>query len=159
MMKQLTPVIVVDRVEPCLAFWTGALGFRKVHEVPGPDGAMVFASVERDEVEIMYQTRASVLADHPGVASELDGHSIVLFITVESLDDVEQAVAGAPVVKARHKTFYGSEEIYDLVNDPYELKNIAGKGKYRDIETELAKRLAELKHRDAKARSGGDDKS
>jgi len=36
----------------------------------------------------------------------------VLFITVPSLDAVERAVAGAPVVKPRHKTFYGSEELY-----------------------------------------------
>ncbi len=112
MFKQLTPVLVVTHVEPCLGFWTGGLGFKKVHEVPGPDGTVMFASVEREGVEIMYQTRASVLDDHPAMGAKLDGHSIVLFITVEDLDAVEQAVAGAPVVKARHKTFYGSEEIY-----------------------------------------------
>ncbi len=39
----------------------------------------------------------------------------------------------------------GEKELYDLVNDPYELTNIAGKGKYADIQAELAKRLAELK--------------
>ena len=112
MLKQLTPVLVVDQVEPCLGFWTGSLGFKKVHEIPSPDGKVVFASVERDGVEIMYQTRASVLDDHPGSAGELDGHSIVLFITVDSLDEVEKALAGAPVVKPRHDTFYGSTEIY-----------------------------------------------
>jgi uncharacterized glyoxalase superfamily protein PhnB len=112
MFKQLTPVLVVNRVEPCLEFWTGGLGFKKVHEVPGPDGALVFASVERDGVEIMYQTRASVVADHPGVAGELDGHSIALFITVEDFAAVERALAGAPVVKPKHQTFYGSTEMY-----------------------------------------------
>jgi uncharacterized glyoxalase superfamily protein PhnB len=112
MLKQLTPVLVVDQVEPCLGFWTGPLGFKKVHEIPGSDGKVLFASVERDGVEIMYQTRASVLEDHPGSAAELDGHSIVLFITVDSLDEVEKALAGAPVVKPRHDTFYGSTEIY-----------------------------------------------
>ncbi len=112
MMKQLTPVLVVERVEPCLGFWIDRLGFKKVHEVPGPDGAVMFASVERDGVEIMYQSRASVVQDHPGMAGELNGHSIVLFITVDDLDTTENAVSGAPVVKARHKTFYGSEEIY-----------------------------------------------
>jgi hypothetical protein len=60
----------------------------------------------------MYQTRASVVEEQPGMARELDGHSVALFITVEDLDEVERAVAGAPVVKARHKTFYGSTEIY-----------------------------------------------
>jgi len=112
MLKQLTPVLIVNAVEPCLGFWTGALGFTKTNEVPGPDGKVLFASVERDGVEVMYQTRASVLDDNPAIGARLDGHSIVLFITVDDLDAVEKAVAGAPVQKARHKTFYGSEEIY-----------------------------------------------
>ena len=112
MLKHLTPVLVVDQVEPCLGFWTGPLGFKKVHEIPGPDGKVLFASVERDGVEIMYQTRASVIEDQPGSADDLDGHSVVLFITVDSLDEVEPALAGAPVVKPRHDTFYGSTEIY-----------------------------------------------
>ncbi len=111
-LTHLTPVLVVDRVEPCLAFWIDRFGFTKVHEVPGPDGALVFASVERDGIEVMYQTRASVVADHPGMAGELNGHSIVLFITVPDLDAVEKAAAGAPMVKPRHQTFYGSTELY-----------------------------------------------
>jgi len=112
MLKQLTPVMIVEAVEPCLAFWTGRLGFRKVHEVPGADGALVFASAERDGVEVMYQTRASVLEDGTASAAELGGHSIALFITVDSLDEVERGLAGVPVVKPRHQTFYGSTEIY-----------------------------------------------
>ncbi len=112
MLKQLTPVLVVDQVEPCLAFWIDRFGFRQVHAVPGPDGRLVFASVEGDGLELMYQTRASVIEDHPASAAELDGHSIVLFITVDDLDAVERAVAGAPVAKPRHQTFYGSTELY-----------------------------------------------
>jgi uncharacterized glyoxalase superfamily protein PhnB len=111
MLKQLTPVLVVDEIEPCLGFWTG-LGLAQVHQVPGPNGKLMFASLQKDHVEVMYQTRASVIEDHPAMAPELNGRSIVLFLTVEDLDAVERAVAGAPVVKPRHKTFYGSEEIY-----------------------------------------------
>ena len=112
MLKQLTPVLVVDEIEPCLGFWTGGLGLAPVHQVPGPNGKLMFASVQKDAVEVMYQTRASVVEDHPAMAQELGGRSIVLFLTVEDLDAVERAVAGSPVVKGRHKTFYGSEEIY-----------------------------------------------
>ncbi|MCB9146100.1 MAG: sulfatase [Anaerolineales bacterium] len=36
-------------------------------------------------------------------------------------------------------------ELYDLVNDPYELLNVAGKRDYRDIQAELKVRLQELK--------------
>ena len=111
-LKHLTPVLIVERVEPCTAFWTERFGFARANEVPGPDGALVFASVEKDGVEIMYQTIASVVADTPATATDLDGHSIVLFITVEDFDGVERALAGAPVVKARHQTFYGSTEMY-----------------------------------------------
>ena len=111
-LTQLTPVLVVEAVEPCLAFWTGRFGFTAENEVPGPDGKLVFASAKKDAIEVMYQTRASVMADQPALAGEMDGRSIVLFVTVPDLDAVERALAGAPVVKARHKTFYGSQELY-----------------------------------------------
>jgi uncharacterized glyoxalase superfamily protein PhnB len=111
-LKQLTPVLIVDTVEPCLQFWVDRFGFTKKNEVPGPDGKLIFASVDKDGVEVMYQTRKSVLSETPEAAGELSGHSVALFLTVDDLDAVEQAVAGAPVVKPRHKTFYGSTELY-----------------------------------------------
>jgi uncharacterized glyoxalase superfamily protein PhnB len=108
----LTPVLVVERVEPCLAFWTERFGFAVENQVPGPGGALVFASAKRGAVELMYQTRASAIADNPATAGELDGHSVALFIMVTDFDAVERALQGAPVVKPRHTTFYGSTEIY-----------------------------------------------
>jgi uncharacterized glyoxalase superfamily protein PhnB len=111
-LKQLTPVLIVDSVEPCIAFWTDRFGFTAENQVPGPDGKLIFASAKKDAIEVMYQTRASVLADQPGTEKEINGRSIVLFIAVEDLDAVERALNDAPVVKARHKTNYGSSEIY-----------------------------------------------
>ena len=110
-LKKLTPVLVVDRVEPCIEFWTGRLGFQATNQVPGPDGALVFASVEAGDIEVMYQTRASVEADLKAAVAPA-GNAVALFITVDHLDAVEAAVAGAPVVKPRHTTFYGSTEFY-----------------------------------------------
>lgn len=111
-LKQLTPVLIVEAVEPCLKFWVDRLGFAVTNEVPGPDGKLIFASVQLGPVEIMYQTRASVVDERPGAAKDLMGHSVALFITVDDLDRVEKSLAGAPVVKPRHKTFYGSTEMY-----------------------------------------------
>jgi len=108
----LSPVLVVESVEPCIRFWIDRFGFKATNEVPGPDGKLVFASAEKDGVEVMYQTRSSVIADQPETAADLMGHSVALFMTVDDLDPVEKAVAGAPVVKPRHKTFYGSTELY-----------------------------------------------
>jgi uncharacterized glyoxalase superfamily protein PhnB len=110
-LRHLTPVLVVDEVEPCLRFWTEKLGFTVENQVPGDNGKLVFASAKAGDVEVMYQTRASVLAERPG-ADDLNGHSTVLFITVDDIDRIETAVSGAPVVKPRHDTFYGSTELY-----------------------------------------------
>jgi uncharacterized glyoxalase superfamily protein PhnB len=111
-LSRLTPVLVVDSVEPCLRFWIDRFGLAPESEVPGDDGKLVFAIVKKGDVEIMYQTRASVIADRPAEERDLVGHSTGLFITTEDLDAVERALDGVPVVQARHKTFYGSEEIY-----------------------------------------------
>ena len=110
--KHLTPVLVVNQVEPCIRFWIDRFGFTATNQVPGPNGKLIFASVEKNGVEVMYQTYESVLSERPEAAAEMAGHSVALFLTVEDLDAVERAVAGSPVVKARHKTFYGSTELY-----------------------------------------------
>ena len=111
-LRHLTPVLVVDDVEPCLRFWTEKLGFTAENQVPGDNGKLVFASARAGDVEVMYQTRASVLAERPDAANELVGHSTVLFVTVDDLDPIEASVSGAPIVKPRHDTFYGSTELY-----------------------------------------------
>ena len=111
-LKQLTPVMVVERVEPCIEFWVERLGFTVRNSVPAGDGSLIFASADRDGIEVMYQTRASVVADAPALARELTGHSVTLFITVDNIEEVERAMAGAPVLKPRHDTFYGSTELY-----------------------------------------------
>ena len=111
-LQHLTPVLVVDEVERCVRFWTEKLGFTAENQVPGDNGKLVFASAKAGDVEVMYQTRASVLAGRPEAADELVGHSTVLFITVDDLGRIEMAVAGAPVVKPRHDTFYGTTELY-----------------------------------------------
>lgn len=111
-LRRVTPVLIVDRVEACIGFWTERLGFAMTNEVAGADGTLVFASVEKDGIEVMLQTRASVMAERADAAAELDGHSIVLFVEVDDLDAIEPALADIEIVKPRHRTFYGSDEIY-----------------------------------------------
>ncbi|HWA58645.1 MAG TPA: VOC family protein [Gemmatimonadales bacterium] len=110
LVTRLTPVIFVDRVEPCLGFWTDRLGFTKVAEVPGPDGKPQFAMLVRDGVEVMYQTWAALEAELPAAAKAPRGHSVILFIEVSDIDQVDRALAGVPRLVDRHTTFYGMEE-------------------------------------------------
>jgi hypothetical protein len=106
-MRKLTPVLFVNEIEPCLEFWT-KLGFQKTVEVP--EGKRLgFVILEKDEVEVMYQSRASVRNDVPALADMPS--CTALYIEVDNLEEVQKQVAGAPVTVPRRKTPYGAEEI------------------------------------------------
>jgi hypothetical protein len=60
--EEADAVLVVDQVEPCAAFPTGALGFARTAEVTH-DGETGFVMLQKGAVEIMHQSRASVAAD------------------------------------------------------------------------------------------------
>lgn len=107
-MQKLTPVLMVEAIEPCLAFWE-RLGFQNIAQVPHGDH-LGFVILVKDAVEIMYQSRASVEEDLPSLARSPMGGSF-LFIEVEDLDAVIDVLGDAPVLQARRTTFYGMEEI------------------------------------------------
>lgn len=111
-MQKLTPVLVVDAIEPCLDFWANRLGFQRTAEVPGEEGGLAFVILAKDDVEIMYQSRASIAKDDEPLAQSYAGHSIALFIEVSDLDAVERAMQGVEPVVPRHDTFYGTTEFY-----------------------------------------------
>lgn len=111
-MKKLTPVLLVEAVEPCLAFWEERLGFARTIEVPDGD-RLGFAAVQAGGVEVMYQSRASVAADIPQLAEgPFERSGVGLFIEVESLDAVLPRLDGVEVVAPERTTFYGAREIF-----------------------------------------------
>ncbi|HKJ03673.1 MAG TPA: hypothetical protein VJ997_14495 [Longimicrobiales bacterium] len=119
-MKKATPIMTVEAIEPCLPFWTERLGFEVTATVPHGD-ALGFAMLNKGNVELMYQSLASLAEDlgpageatgHPGLPARLAGSTTTLFIEVESLDPVVEALEGADVVVPRRQTFYGMDEIF-----------------------------------------------
>jgi uncharacterized glyoxalase superfamily protein PhnB len=108
--KKITPLLYVDEIEPVLAFWTAKLGFAVTTEIPEGD-ALGFVMLARDDVEVMYQTRASVESDLPSVAETPMGGTI-LFVEVDDLDAIETALEGVERVVPRRTTFYGSQEVW-----------------------------------------------
>jgi uncharacterized glyoxalase superfamily protein PhnB len=111
-MKKLTPVFVVDEIEPCLDFWTGRLGFKKTVEVPEGD-SLGFVILSRGDVEIMYQSRESLKKDMPSLAAGVSGSTSpnAMYVEVTDIDDVDRRLAGWDVVVPRRTTFYGATEI------------------------------------------------
>ena len=108
--RKLSPVIVVDEIEPCLHFWIERLGFTKTAEVPEGD-KLGFVILAKDGVEIMYQSRASVANDIPALAKRFSDPSAGFFIEVSDVAGIEERMKGVETVVARRKTFYGMDEI------------------------------------------------
>ncbi len=109
-MLKLTPVIFVEEIEPCLDFWTERLGFECTIEVPEGD-RLGFAAVQAGNVEVMYQTRASVAGDIPALAEGPFHKSGALFVTVDDLEALLPELEGIEVVVPERTTFYGAREI------------------------------------------------
>ncbi|MDX1644035.1 MAG: hypothetical protein R3244_06720, partial [Thermoanaerobaculia bacterium] len=118
MITRATSLITVEEIEPCLAFWTEALGFEVVAEVPH-ESAIGFALLTNGAVELMYQTRASIDADlgatgAPGdLGAELATSTATLFVEVADLDAVIAALGDrAEVLVPRRQTSYGMDELF-----------------------------------------------
>ena len=108
-LNKLSPVLVVDAIEPCLSFWVDRLGFTKSVEVP--DGSRLgFVILAKDGIEVMYQSRESVRKDIPAMA-DVPAGGTNLYIEVADVEAVERAVKGLETVVPRRKTFYGADEI------------------------------------------------
>jgi len=108
--KKLTPVLMVDAIEPCLPLWIDKLGWTKTVEVPEGD-KLGFVILTKDGAELMYQTWVSVDKDVGHAVQRAKGTSIGLFIEVSDLDVVEKQLDGVPIVLPRRRTFYGMDEI------------------------------------------------
>ena len=110
MVKKLTPVLFVAEIEPCVKFWTGRLGFQKTVEVP-EGNKLGFVILVKDNVELMYQSYASVDKDVPAMAQLARKGPTFLYIEVDNLDAIKSAVRGSDVVIPERTTFYGAREI------------------------------------------------
>jgi hypothetical protein len=108
--KKLTPVLMVDAIEPCLPLWIDRLGWTKTVDVPDGD-ALGFVILSKDGAELMYQTYASVEKDVGHAQKRAVGTSVGLFIEVSNLDEIVEQLKGLPLVLPRRRTFYGMDEV------------------------------------------------
>lgn len=109
--KKSTPVLLADRIEPCIAFW-GRLGFEAVTKAPEGDH-LAFAILTNGDAEVMYQTRTSVAGDIPTLGAT---GAVALFVEVDDLAAVKAATASDPPFMGERTTPYGTREIG--VRDP-----------------------------------------
>jgi len=108
---KITPILLVDEIEPSLKFWVDKLGFEKTVEVPEGD-KLGFVLLQKDGTEVMLQSRESVRKDAGGWAGELLKLGSSLYIEVDDFGDALQRVQGAEVLVPERVTFYGMREIF-----------------------------------------------
>lgn len=112
--KKLTPVLLVNEIEPCVDFWQ-RLGFVKTVEVPDGD-KLAFVILHHGSVELMYQTYESVEKDVPGHLAGIQRGPTFLYVEVESIADTLAAMKGVPISMEMRASFYGAREF--AVKDP-----------------------------------------
>jgi len=111
-LRKVTPVLLTENVKACVMFWS-EFGLKATMTVPD-ENELMFAIVTNGEVELMYQTFESALADN---ASAVEGiNRAIIYIEVDALDPILQLAAKYEVVKPEHTTAYGAREIY--IRDP-----------------------------------------
>jgi uncharacterized glyoxalase superfamily protein PhnB len=107
--KKITPILFVQELEPCIHFWTEQLGFQKTIEVP--EGNKIgFAIVEKNGLELMYQSFASAEKDNAATGAAVRKGPSFLYIEVADLDAALQATKGAEIVMPVRTTFYQARE-------------------------------------------------
>jgi hypothetical protein len=107
--RRVTPVLLVDRVEPTAEFFK-RLGFAATIEIREGDG-LGFALLDLEGIQLMVETR-----DNPRESPSLrtvtkQSRAALVFLEVDDLDAVIASLAGVPVLVERHSTFYGADEI------------------------------------------------
>jgi hypothetical protein len=111
--KKVTPLLVVDRIEPCLPLWE-SLGLASTVQVPHA-GALGFVILAGKGVEVMLQSRASLKEDCSDVAAH--AKSSLLYCDIGSLAEVRGAVRaaeGCKVLIDERETAYGARELWML---------------------------------------------
>ena len=95
-LRKSTPVLIVDAIEPSLPFWQERLGFARPTEVPDGD-RLGFVILTAGNVEVMYQTAASLRKDSAAHGATFDGDKTFLFVEVDDIDALAAALGGFEV--------------------------------------------------------------
>jgi uncharacterized glyoxalase superfamily protein PhnB len=110
-LRRLTPILSVESIEPVVPFWM-ALGWEPLNPME-VDGRIAFIAFRKDGQEIHYQTVAHIEEQIPGASDMLTGSTALLYLTVDDLDLVINALGSdVPVVIPRRSTPWGADEIY-----------------------------------------------
>jgi uncharacterized glyoxalase superfamily protein PhnB len=112
MLKKLTPNLMVEDVRRTMDFYQAVLGFEVLSTVEDA-GEVGFAIMQRDGVEIMFQSRKSLSENVPALTGSSIGASQTFYIEVTDIATLYQQIKDkVTIVVDMHDTFYGTKEFY-----------------------------------------------
>jgi lactoylglutathione lyase len=112
MLKKLTPNLMVEDVQQTFSFYRDVLGFKVLMTLPDQP-PFDFAIIQRDQVELMFQSRASLSENVPALTGHPIGASQTFYIEVEGLTNLYKNLRDqVDIVVDLHTTFYGTREFY-----------------------------------------------
>ena len=118
---KLTTNMMVEDVNDTVDFYNGVLGFEFVMGVPEDgqnivtsnqeDQRLNFALVKSGNVEMMFQSRKSLVNEFPEFSNMNIGGSLTFYIDVENIKQLHQNLKEkVKFIKDTHTTFYGKQE-------------------------------------------------
>jgi uncharacterized glyoxalase superfamily protein PhnB len=117
--KKLTPNLVVSNVERSVAFYCDTLGFTLAQKVPD-QSPLVFASVQSGGVEVFFNAPEPAIAEYPAFKSRPIGGTLTLFMEVEGIQALHDALAGrVKIVMPLERKWYGVTEFAIVDPDGY----------------------------------------
>jgi hypothetical protein len=105
----ITPVLIVDKVEPTRSFFAERLGFAAISEVVH-GGSLGFSMLQRGSVTVMIQSEASLRED-TGENYVPGPYKAWVYIRVDDVEALVPEIADADVVLSLRRTPYGMHEI------------------------------------------------
>jgi uncharacterized glyoxalase superfamily protein PhnB len=108
--RKITPVLFAEEIEPSLKFWVERLHFEKTMEVLEGD-KLGFAILQKGAVELMYQSYSSAEKDLSSPSQDVRKGPTYLYVEVENLAEIIDAIKGIDLVMPLRTTFYGAAEV------------------------------------------------
>ena len=110
--KKLTPNVMVEDVNATIQFYREVLGFEVLTTVP-ESGTFDWAMMQRDSVQLMFQSRGSLSSEIPLFTNNPIGATLTLYIDVADIHALYDSVKEhehVTIAQAMHSTFYGAQE-------------------------------------------------
>lgn len=111
MYETITTNIMVEDVKQSIDFYTGKLGFALVLSVPNEQGGFQFAILSKDKIQLMLQSKESLMEEYPTLQTKQIQPCFTLFITVADVHQLYDEIKdNVNIAKEMHQTFYGKHE-------------------------------------------------